>query len=99
MSLGFPGKVSTRSCSRCITWTITRLEKTGWARLRRCRDETLGGDFSYLDGWSMYHGATVPGFPQHPHRGFETVTVVRRLHVDHSDSLGGTARYGEGDVQ
>jgi redox-sensitive bicupin YhaK (pirin superfamily) len=59
----------------------------------------LGMDFSGRDGWSMYHGAVVPGFPQHPHRGFETVTYTRRGYVDHSDSLGATARYGLGDVQ
>ncbi|MDG2114846.1 MAG: pirin family protein [Actinomycetota bacterium] len=59
----------------------------------------LGQDFAGRDGWNMYHGRSVPGFPQHPHRGFETVTYVRRGHVDHADSLGATARFGEGDTQ
>jgi len=59
----------------------------------------LGNDFSRLDGWSLYHGHPVPGFPAHPHRGFETITVVRRGRVDHSDSMGAAARYGDGDVQ
>ena len=59
----------------------------------------IGMDFSGADGWSMYHGSIVPGFPQHPHRGFETVTFVRQGLIDHSDSLGATARFGRGDVQ
>jgi redox-sensitive bicupin YhaK (pirin superfamily) len=59
----------------------------------------IGQDFSRKDGWSMYHGAAVPGFPAHPHRGFETVTIVRNGLIDHSDSLGATARFGRGDVQ
>lgn len=62
-------------------------------------DRQIGQDFAGVDGWNMYHGSVVPGFPQHPHRGFETVTFVRRGLIDHADSLGTTARFGRGDVQ
>ncbi|WKV11988.1 pirin family protein [Marivirga harenae] len=59
----------------------------------------IGQDFTIKDGWRMYHGSKVPGFPAHPHCGFETVTAVRKGLVDHSDSLGAAGRFGDGDVQ
>jgi redox-sensitive bicupin YhaK (pirin superfamily) len=39
------------------------------------------------------------GVGEHPHRGFETVTIVYQGEVEHRDSSGGGGKIGPGDVQ
>ena len=39
------------------------------------------------------------GVGEHPHRGFETVTIVYEGEVEHRDSSGGGGKIGPGDVQ
>ncbi|MFI5299947.1 MAG: pirin family protein [Polyangiales bacterium] len=41
----------------------------------------------------------LPGFPEHPHRGFETVTYLIDGAVEHRDSLGNHGRLAPGSVQ
>lgn len=39
------------------------------------------------------------GVGQHPHRGFETVTIVYQGEVEHRDNAGNSGKIGPGDVQ
>ncbi|HEU4620104.1 MAG TPA: pirin family protein [Gammaproteobacteria bacterium] len=41
----------------------------------------------------------IAGFPNHPHRGFETVTYMLAGHMRHADNQGNTGRLGPGAVQ
>jgi len=66
---------------------------------------TLGqgvSPFLLLDyaGPADFPPSTQPrGVEQHPHRGFETVTIVYSGEVEHRDSSGGGGLIGPGDVQ
>jgi redox-sensitive bicupin YhaK (pirin superfamily) len=56
--------------------------------------------FLLLDHFESVHPRDYEaGFPYHPHRGIETVTIVRHGEVRHGDSLGHRGTIGAGDVQ
>jgi len=67
--------------------------------------DTLGSHvspFLLLDyaGPAQFEPAETPrGVGQHPHRGFETVTIVYKGEVEHRDSTGNGGVIGPGDVQ
>jgi quercetin 2,3-dioxygenase len=67
--------------------------------------DTLGAQaspFLLLDyaGPATFGSAQRPrGVGEHPHRGFETVTLVYQGEVEHRDSTGAGGRIGPGDVQ
>lgn len=46
-----------------------------------------------------YRPGEVIGAPDHPHRGFKTVTYVLEGEAEHADSAGHRGRIGPGDVQ
>ncbi len=67
--------------------------------------ETLGRELSpflLLDHAEPRHFEAATqrrGVGEHPHRGFETVTIVYAGELEHRDSSGGGGRIGPGDVQ
>eukprot|EP00406_Dinophysis_acuminata_P047004 CAMPEP_0179308292 /NCGR_PEP_ID=MMETSP0797-20121207/51072_1 /TAXON_ID=47934 /ORGANISM="Dinophysis acuminata, Strain DAEP01" /LENGTH=336 /DNA_ID=CAMNT_0021017983 /DNA_START=27 /DNA_END=1038 /DNA_ORIENTATION=+ len=69
------------------------------------------GDLAFseeLSPWLMFDYAAPKAFEpsrsrrgvgEHPHRGFETITVAFQGEVEHGDSVGNTGIIGPGDVQ
>ncbi|MEO7246729.1 MAG: pirin family protein [Rubrivivax sp.] len=56
--------------------------------------------FLMLDAFGTENpGDTIAGFPDHPHRGFETVTVMLEGRMRHRDSAGNDGLLGPGGVQ
>ena len=59
-------------------------DRMGWGSIRVWNDDTI---------------AAQSGFPPHPHRDMEIVTLVRSGAITHRDSLGHEGRTAAGDVQ
>ena len=56
--------------------------------------------FLMLDEFSSMNADNyIAGFPDHPHRGFETITIAFQGEVEHADSTGNGGVIGPGDVQ
>ena len=66
---------------------------------RRLTDARSATTSNRSTGGGCITARTCPVSRSIPHRGFETVTFVRQGLIDHSDSLGATARFGRGDTQ
>ena len=66
-----------------------------------------GAQLDYVDPFLLidemgpvdYAPGAAIGAPDHPHRGFETVTYVLEGEMEHEDSAGHRGRLGPGDVQ
>ncbi len=91
-----------RSVARIVR-SITTEEGAGFVVHRPFPTEHLShfDPFLLLDqmGPVSYGPGQAKGAPDHPHRGFETVTYVLKGVVEHKDSAGNSGAIGPGDVQ
>lgn len=91
--------------TRDVTQVITAQEALEGAGVRIRR--TLGSPaldyhdpFLLLDEFKSAEGADyIAGFPDHPHRGFETVTYMLAGAMKHEDHAGNRGELGPGSVQ
>lgn len=90
--------------TRQVQQVVKGVKITEGAGVRICR--TIGtGPLRNLDPFLMLDELKLPadqataGFPSHPHRGFETVSIMLSGRMEHKDSQGNQGVIGPGGVQ
>src|SRR5579883_3218473 len=93
---------SSRAIARIVN-SVRTVEGGGFTVRRPFPTMTLEDvdPFLLLDemGPVVYGPGEAVGAPDHPHRGFETVTYMLRGEMEHEDSAGHRGKLGPGDVQ
>lgn len=100
-SLFAPSKAANMSVPRAIRQAFLAIEQSegAGARVRRSIGTPKLRNFSpflMLDHFAIPPGA---GFPDHPHRGQETITYLLQGAVDHEDFAGNSGTIEAGDLQ
>ncbi|KAL6809299.1 RmlC-like cupin domain-containing protein [Trichoderma sp. SZMC 28013] len=101
-NLGYPEQhliVTEMSAQRAVAKVVRAIEQAegAGARVRRSigtRSQRNFSPFLMLD-----HFSTTAGFPDHPHRGQETITYLLDGVVDHEDFAGNAGTLYSGDLQ
>ena len=95
--------VRQKATASSAVWTVTGLATASpWHALCYPNLGTVLSPFLLLDYAGPMEFAPTDerrGVGEHPHRGFETVTIVYEGEVEHRDSSGGGGKIGPGDVQ
>ncbi|KAK0740808.1 RmlC-like cupin domain-containing protein [Schizothecium vesticola] len=96
-----PPTNTTMSLSRAIRKVFLAVEQSegAGARVRRSIGTPQLRNFSPFLMLDHFHIAPGAGFPDHPHRGQETITYLISGGVDHEDFAGNRGTIGPGDLQ
>ncbi|CAN0241511.1 unnamed protein product [Ectocarpus sp. 12 AP-2014] len=91
------GEFSSRSVDQVI---LSREQAEGQgARVRRSIGSFALRNFDPFLLLDEFDVATTAGFPDHPHRGFETVTYMLKGIMEHEDFCGHRGKIGPGSLQ
>lgn len=69
------------------------------ARVRRLMPTPRQGPLDPFVFFDHFHAASGAGFPDHPHRGFEAITLLLEGELRHTDNMGHDATLKAGEVQ